>query len=207
MWFTALVTLLFKTLLASSLTLSVSSFSAGALWKEKWWRRRGRITGESRWRVAPRARIMTQECQKLCLCGNLEDLKSEGGCVTEPDSWASSSCYTCLVTPEIVPLLCCYVTTWSWWVSWLSWVSATVVTRCPRLRPPPQRGPTLGLNPNDFWDPVTFPPVPREVWYLNPRQKFLNKCWLGRLNFSWQTSIIIKPVNMLNISMLTLWAY
>ncbi len=59
--------------------------------------------------VAPRHHIMTQHCQKLCLCGNLVDLKSNGRCVTEPDSSASSSCYTRFVTPEIVLLLCCNV--------------------------------------------------------------------------------------------------
>ncbi len=59
--------------------------------------------------VAPRHHIMTQHCQKLCLCGNLVDLKSNGRCVTEPDSSASSSCYTRFVTPEIALLLCCNV--------------------------------------------------------------------------------------------------
>lgn len=66
-----------------------------------------------------------------------EDLKSDGGCVTEPDSLASSSCYTGLVTPEIELLLCCYVTTCCRWVSR---VSPALITHCPQLLPAPQRG-------------------------------------------------------------------
>lgn len=92
---------------------------------------------ESQCLVAPRGWIMTQECQKLCLCGNLEDLKSDSKCVTTPDSWASSSSYTWLVTAEIV-LLCCYVTTRCRWDHGYHqcWVSPSA----PRLLSAPQGG-------------------------------------------------------------------
>lgn len=120
-----------------------------------------------------------------------EDLKSDVGCVTEPDSWASSSCYTWLVTPEIVLLLCCYVTTCCRWVSW---VSPALITHCPQLRPAPQRclkswwtgwswkssadihGFQM-VHVNDFCAPLTQT-QPTWGWYLCLKVKCLNECWL-----------------------------
>lgn len=49
---------------------------------------------ESERLVAPHGYMMTWECQKLGLSGNLEDQMWYGSCVTKPDSWASVSCYS-----------------------------------------------------------------------------------------------------------------
>lgn len=120
-----------------------------------------------------------------------EDLKSDVGCVTEPDSWASSSCYTWLVTPEIVLLLCCYVTTCCRWVSW---VSPELITHCPQLRPAPQsclkscwsgwswkssadiHGFQM-VHVNHFCAPMTQTQA-TGGWYLCLKMKCLNECWL-----------------------------